>query len=488
MAHVVAVDLGTQTCKATVYDDGLAARGVGRVAIATTHPRPGWAEQDPRAWEQAVGAAIAAALADAGLAAAAISALGFTGQLDGMIAVDAAGAPLSPCWPWLDRRAGAALPALDRDRFHATTGQVADPSHLAAKARRWDRAGGGPRAACFHAPVSYLVARATGVHVLDPSQASTTMLFDLATGAWDPALCAAFELDPARLPTIAPATARAGALHAAGAALTGLPIGTPVAVGTGDDFATPIGIALAERALVCAVGTAEVVGARGPIATRDPARLVETHPYPLGGGFVENPGWAAGGAMTWLGRLTGLDAAALDRAAAAVAPGADGVSFVPALGGAMVPRWDPAARAAFVGLGPGHGVGHLARAVYEACAIAMAVVAAHLAARGVPTDTVALVGGGARADTWAQVRADVGGRPVARYADADACPRGAAILAIAARDGADAIDAIVARAPRPIEWLEPTPAHAARYADARAQLLATIDALAPIDHAHAARG
>ncbi|MBK7194304.1 MAG: FGGY-family carbohydrate kinase [Myxococcales bacterium] len=488
MAHVVAVDLGTQTCKATVYDDALAARGVGRVAIATTHPRPGWAEQDPRAWERAVGVAIAAALADAGLAPAAISALGFTGQLDGMIAVDAAGAPLSPCWPWLDRRAGAALPALDRDRFHATTGQVADPSHLAAKARHWDRTGGGPRAACFHAPVSYLVARATGARVIDPGQASTTMLFELATGAWDPALCAAFDLDPARLPTIAPATARAGALHAAGAALTGLPLGTPVAVGTGDDFATPIGIALAERALLCAVGTAEVVGARGPIATRDPARLVETHPYPLGGGFVENPGWAAGGAMTWLGRLTGQDAAALDRAAAAVAPGADGVSFVPALGGAMVPRWDPAARAAFVGLGPGHGVGHLARAVYEACAIAMAIVAEHLAARGVPTDTVALVGGGARADTWAQVRADVGGRPVARYADADACPRGAAILAIAARDGADAIDAIVARAPRPIEWLEPTPAHAARYAEARAQLVATIDALAPIDHAHAARG
>ena len=162
MAHVVAVDLGTQTCKATVYDDALAARGVGRVAIATTHPRPGWAEQDPRAWERAVGVAIAAALADAGLAPAAISALGFTGQLDGMIAVDAAGAPLSPCWPWLDRRAGAALAALDRDRFHATTGQVADPSHLAAKARHWDRTGGGPRAACFHAPVSYLVARAAG--------------------------------------------------------------------------------------------------------------------------------------------------------------------------------------------------------------------------------------------------------------------------------------------------------------------------------------
>ena len=104
-----------------------------------------------------------------------------------------------------------------------------------------------------------------------------------------------------------------------------------------------------------------MVGARGPITTRDPGRLVETHPYPLGGGFIENPGWAAGGAMAWLAQLTGRDVAALDLAAAATAPGADGVVFVPALGGAMMPRWDPAARAAFVGLGPGHDVGHLAR-------------------------------------------------------------------------------------------------------------------------------
>lgn len=437
MAYVVAVDLGTQTCKAAVYDDALIARGVGRVAIATAHPRPGWAEQDTRAWERAVGAAIADALGAAGLPPAAIAALAFTGQLDGMIAVDAAGAPRSPCWPWLDCRAGRRA-ARARSRSVSTPPPARSPIPATSPPRRATGiapATGRRRRASTRRCRTW--SRAPPARGDRPQrQASTTTPFDSASGAWDPALCAAFELDPARLPTIAAATARAGALHAAGAALTGLPRGTPVAVGTGDDFAAPIGVALAERALLCAVGTAEVVGARGPIATRDPGRLVETHPYPLGGGFVENPGWAAGGAMTWLAGLTGHDAAALDRAAAAVPPGSDGVTFVPALGGAMVPRWDAAARAAFVGLGPGHGVGHLARAIYEACAVAMAVVAEHLAARGVPTDTVALVGGGARADTWAQLRADVGGRPVARYADVDARPRGAAILAIAARDGA----------------------------------------------------
>ncbi|MEZ4404519.1 MAG: FGGY-family carbohydrate kinase [Kofleriaceae bacterium] len=481
MAHVVGLDLGTQSCKAVVYDLALAARGLGRAPIATTFPRPGWAEQDPRQWEAAVAAAVGAALADAGLAGADVIGLGVTGQLDGMVAVDAAGEPLSPCWPWLDRRAGASVPALDADRVLAVTGQVVDPGHLGPKARHWDRLGG-PRAAAFHAPVSYLVERLTGARVIDPSQASTTLLYDLAAGAWSAELCAAFDLTVERLPRVAPAMAAAGALTRRGAALTGLLVGTPVAVGTGDDFATPLGLDLAERTLLCAVGTAEVVGARGPIELRDPGRLVETHPYPLGGAFVENPGWSAGGAMTWLGSLTGRDAAALDRAAAAVAPGADGAGFVPALGGAMVPRWDPLARAAFVGLGPGHGVGAPGARDLQACAVAMALVGERLAARGLATDTVALVGGGARADTWAQIRADVGGRPVARYLDADASPRGAALLAIGAARGEPALTAARAHVPAPAAWLEPRPALADRYAALRAQLLATIDALAPIDH------
>lgn len=478
MTFVVGLDLGTQSAKAVVHDAALVVRGVGRAPIVTTYPRPGWAEQAPRQWDEAIALAIAEALTAAAITARDVVAVGITGQLDGLVAVDAAGEACSPCLPWLDRR--AALPPVDAALIMAIGGVVADPGHLAAKARYWDEHGD-TRAACFHAPVSYLVERLTGARVIDPALASTTMLYDLAAEAWSPTLAAAFAIDPARLPTIAPAGRAAGTVHAAGAARTGLAIGTVVAVGTGDDFATAIGIGLAERTLVCAVCTAEVVGARGELGTRDHARLVQTHPYPLGGALVEHPGWAAGGAMTWLAGLTGIDVAGLDEAAAATAPGADGVRFVPALGGAMVPRWDPRGRAAFVGLGPGHGVGHLARAVYEACAIAMAVVRDRLAACGVATDSIALVGGGARADTWARIRADVAGVPVARYADADAAPRGAAMLAHAALADGD-LAAAVARAPRPDAWLEPEPAPI--YAEVRAELLAIIEALAPIDAAH----
>src|SRR5262249_31492353 len=136
------------------------------------------------------------------------------------------------------------------------------PGHMAAKIR-WLRRRV-PKAVRFHQPVSYLVERLTGQAVMDPSHASTTMLLELATGRWAATLLEAFEIDVTELPAIVPATQIAGELAQRGAALLGLPVGTPIAVGTGDDFSTALGGGLVSpdgRTAVCAIGTAEVVGA-----------------------------------------------------------------------------------------------------------------------------------------------------------------------------------------------------------------------------------
>src|SRR5262249_15630644 len=100
---IVGVDVGSQSLKAVVLDDRLRAIGRGRRAYAIDFPRPGWAEQDPRRWEDALGPAIAEALAVAGCAAGDVTALGIAGQLDGCVAVDASGGPLAPCLIWMDR-------------------------------------------------------------------------------------------------------------------------------------------------------------------------------------------------------------------------------------------------------------------------------------------------------------------------------------------------------------------------------------------------
>ena len=476
---MLGIDLGTQSTKAVVWEPGpgRTVLGRGRSEHAAVFPRPGWAEQAPASWERGLAPAIGAALAEADRRPGDVAALAVAGQLDGLVAIDEGGRALGPCLIWLDRRAADCLPALDAGRFAALTGQVVDASHLAAKARWWDRHGGA-RAAAFHQPVSYLVERLTGARVMDPALASTTMLHELERGDWSDELLDAFELTRARLPRLAPAHALAGALTAEGAALTGLRAGTPVAVGTGDDFATPLGGGLAAGALAVVLGTAEVVGIRSADPRRDRARLVETHAYPAGGFFIENPGWLAGGAVRWLGELTGRDAAALDLAASAAPVGAGGVAFLPALGGAMTPAWNPSARGAFVGLAPGHDAGHLTRALYEACAFAMQDVAVRLAELGLPARAIRLLGGGGRSRTWAQIKADASGVPVELAGDLDGCPLGAAMLAAVAAGLAPDVATASSWAPAPAATIEPIAAHADAMAEGHARYRRLHDAAA----------
>ena len=430
----VGIDIGTQSLKAVVTGDDLVPRGTASRAYQPSFPRPGWAEQDPALWERALGPAIADALAAGGAKPGDVRGLGIGGQLDGCIAVERAGAALGPCLIWMDRRAVDEIAHIPADLVRRRTGIMLDAGHMAAKIRWLKRHRPGGRGVRFHQPVSYMVERLTGANVIDRALASTTMVCALETPAYDAELLALFDIEADELPAIADAAACAGLLHAAGAALTGLPQGIPVAVGTGDDFTTPLGAGLVKPGRVAVVlGTAEVVGAVHAAAIIDTDDLVETHAYPGGTYFIENPGWLSGGAVTWLCAMLGLDGPAeLDRLASRAPPGAGGLTFLPALSGAMAPRWRPAARGCFYGLTAAHERTHLARAVLEGCAFAMRDVIDRLSAMDVATDSILLLGGGARSSIWAQMRADIAGRPVIVPAQVDTAPIGGALLAAVA--------------------------------------------------------
>jgi xylulokinase len=479
---VVGLDLGTQSCKAVVCDERLAVRGSHAVAYETSYPQPGHAEQDPGTWEAAIGPAIAGALEEAGAAAGEVAALSVSGQLDGCVAVGDDGEALHPALIWQDRRAIAEAARVDARELFARTGQVADAGHMAPKAA-WLRARLGRRPTRYHQPTTYLVERLTGEAVVDPALASTTMLFDLAARTWAPELLAAWELDARELPRIADAAAIAGAITDAGARLSGLRAGTRVAVGTGDDFATPLGagVVAPDGRAICAIGTAEVVGALAANATLDRAAdepMVETHAYPGGAYFIENPGWLSGGTLRWARRLLGIASdAELDAIAASAPPGAGGVTFVPALAGAMTQRWRPHARGAFYGLAPGHDRAHVARAVLEGLAFACRDVVERLAALGLPRERVLLLGGGSRSRTWAQLRADALGLPHDRAANADTCPVGAALLASIAIGVHTDLASAAASLPPPAETFQPSGSLDEPYAGYR-RLVATLAPLA----------
>jgi xylulokinase len=479
---VVGIDLGTQSLKAVVCDDGLVVRGQHAVGYATQYPAPDRAEQDPRAWEAALAPAIGGAMAAAGVAGDDVAAIAIAGQLDGCVAVGAAGEPLHPALIWQDRRAVSEAERVDARRLFALTGQVADAGHMAPKLAWLRRAR--PAAVRFHQPVSYLVERLTGASVIDPALASTTMLFELATSRWSGELLDAFGVAASELPVVRPACEVAGGLTAEGARLTGLPAGIRVAVGTGDDFAAPIGAGVVVPGpVVCVVGTAEVVGGLAAAAVLDPAAepMVETHGFPAGGFFVENPGWMSGGAVRWASRMLGLGGdAELDALAAGAPPGAAGVAFVPALAGAMTPVWRPHARGTLHGLAAGHDRGHVARAVLEGLACATRDVVERLAALGLAAREVVLVGGGAQSRVWGQIRADLVGVPHRVAAHTDATPLGAAMIAAVAAGLAPDLMTLAARVPPPTAAFEPDPAAAAAANECYARYRRLVAQLAPL--------
>ncbi|HEY1555734.1 MAG TPA: FGGY-family carbohydrate kinase, partial [Kofleriaceae bacterium] len=218
------------------------------------------------------------------------------------------------------------------------------------------------------------------------------------------------------------------------------------------------------------LGTAEVVGAIAatPIldtpaarAATDPWRalpepMVETHAFPTGAYFIEHPGWLSGGAVRWATRLLGLASdAELDALAESVPPGAGGVTFIPALAGAMTPTWRPDVRGALHGLSAAHDRAHVARAVLEGLAFACRDVVERLAALGLPARELVALGGGSRSRTWMQLRADALGRPHHVAARADTCAIGAAMIAAVAAGLVPELAAAAAFAPPPAETFAP---------------------------------
>ena len=482
----VGVDIGTQSLKVVVIDGAFMPKGTARRNYPASFPQPGWAEQDSGLWERALGPAIAEALAAADVVPEDVRGLGICGQLDGCIAVDDAGRALGPCLLWMDRRATDETADIPSDLIRRKTGIIVDAGHMAAKVRWLKRNRLRDHAARFHQPVSYVVKRLTGAFVIDHALASTTMVCALDEPRYDPALLNLFGIDAAELPRIDHAAALAGRLHESGAALTGLPRGLPVAVGTGDDFSTSIGAGLlAPGRVSVGLGTGEVVGAlhRSPLI--DDAGLVETHPYPgLGSDrcfFIENPGWLGGGSVVWLMSILGLShPRQFDDLAALAPPGADGATFLPCLSGAMAPRWRSAARGSFYGLTTAHGREHMARAVLEGTAFAMRDVIDRLDSMGVATDTILMLGGGARSALWGQIRADVAGRNVDVPRITDTCPIGAAMLAAVASGDVSTLADAAALIEGGSETITPNPRRASAYDSAYAAYRRLFDTLEPM--------
>jgi xylulokinase len=479
---VVGIDVGSQgTCAQAIAADGT-LEATSYVAHTLSVPEPGWAEQDPNEWLAAVARALVEVrrAVDGGR----VRAIAFGSQLDGLVLADADGDPTGPALIWMDRRAQAqveeATARIAPDRLRELTGCNLDPGHVAAKIA-WvnrHRAGDHRAARWFLLPGSFVAWRAAGELAVDPSNASSSMLLEIATRAWCEEACQAFEIEPERLAPIEPAHRVLGTVAPWLREATGLDASTQVVLGCGDEMAATLGAGVIDPGVVCdVIGTAEPVCAVVAEPALDPSGVTELHPHATPTGWLlENPGWLSGGAYRWfrdeLGSLELSRAAAtgsdvyelLNDAAEAVPPGAGGVLWIPALAGATAPEWNAEARAAWFGLTAAHGRRHLIRAMLEGNAFALRDVVEAMRSAGCAPSELVCVGGGARGRLLLQIRADVTGLPVGRPDDVETTARGAAMLAaVGAELHPDVPAAAAAMAGARHEPVLPDPQRAATY-------------------------
>jgi xylulokinase len=406
---------------------------------------------------------------------AAVRALAFGSQLDGVVMCGADGAPLRPAIIWMDRRAtdqaaGIAGRIAPED-FYRASGVNLDSSHGIFKAlwvRDEEREIFGVTRAILP-PGSYVLRAATGETAVDHSNASSLGLLDPRRLAWSRQLLDAAELDEGLLPPLLPATADVGPVSPAFAEACGLDPATRVAAGCGDEMAATLGAGVHAAGEVCDItGTAEPVCAVSTEPLADPGRLVECHPHAFPAlWLLENPGFVSGGNLRWWRdhfSPPGADYDSLVAEAAEIPPGSDGVVFLPCLQGAMSPEWNEHARGAFLGLTLAHSRGHLTRAILEGSAFALRDVVAAIRHAGLAVQRITAVGGGARSSLWRQIKADVTGLPVRVPRDVETTATGAAILAVlAAGDDEDAAAVTERFVAYESEEHEPDPARTARY-------------------------
>lgn len=457
-ALAVGVDVGTTSTKAGVYD--LAGHELGSAGVPTSLRRDhsGALEQDPAELVQSAISAIRAAVANSRVDPADVRALSVTGQMAGVMGIDASWSPVTAYDSWLDARCAPQLETLAAEHGELLLARTGCPPMVnhAPKMQWWreERPEAYSQVARFVMPGVYVAGVLAGLDVseafIDPTYLHFTGVADARTGAWSPELIDALGLDGEKLPRIVPCEQTIGMLTPQAAEACGLRAGVPLVAGMGDTAAGALGAGLvAEGELLDTAGTAAVLTGCLPAYQADPdGGLIVMHGALPGQWTALN--YVAGGGLClpWLAaQLSGQrDPALADpqilagllSEAAGVAPGAEGLRFVPHLEGRIAP-YQPKLRGGFSGLSLAHTRAHLARAVLEGIAFEYAIYLDSMRRLhpAVGLEGLRAIGGGARSELWNRIKADVLGVSVARVEVQETATRGAALNAAGAVAGID---------------------------------------------------
>ncbi|RMG38862.1 MAG: xylulokinase [Planctomycetota bacterium] len=452
MPVYIGIDIGTSGTKTLAIRDNGQILATATAAYPLSSPRPGWSEQDPEHWWQATVKTVRKLLATKAFRPDEVAGIGLSGQMHGSVFLDRDGNVIRPAILWNDQRTAAECEQIEQvaGGRDALIRLVANPALTGFTAPKilWLRnhePRNFRRVRKVLLPKDYVRYRLSGTFATEVSDASGTLLLDVANRRWSDELLSKLELDADLLPPVFESEDVTAELSAAAARRLGLPKGVPIVGGGGDQAAGAVGNGIVKRGIISAtMGTSGVVFAHSDELQIDPQGRVHTFCHAVRGKWhVMGVVLSAGGSLQWFRNQLGSEEirkarrlkvdpyVLLTEMAEAVPAGSEGLYFLPYLTGERTPHADPYARAAWIGLSLRHGKGHLVRAVIEGATYAMRDSLEIIRGMNVPVREIRLSGGGARSPFWRQLQADVYGSTVATINAEEGPAFGAALLAAA---------------------------------------------------------
>lgn len=444
--YLLGIDIGTSACKAAVFDQNGEVIASASEEYPVEYPRPGWAEQNPEEWWRAVCISIKKMAAD-GVDLNEIGGIGIDGQSWSAIPVDREGNVLTNTPIWMDTRAQDICDEFNEkigpDQIFQVSGNSLQPSYTTAKIV-WYRRNLPEvyqRTYKILQSNSYIGFKLTGNMTQDISQGYGLHCFNMHTGEWDEDLCEALEIPMSLLPDIYSSHAIIGTVTGKAAKESGLLAGTPVAAGGLDAACGTLGAGVVRPG-----ETQEQGGQAGGMSIcidtyrADPRLILGFHVVP-GKWILQGGTTGGGGVIRWLerefgayeremGKSCGKSSLELfNEVAEAIAPGCDGMVFLPYMSGERSPIWDPDAKGVFYGMDFGKTKGHFIRAAMEGVAYSLYHNLEVAREAGAEAEVLRAMGGSANSLLWTQIKSDITGKPIIVPSSDTATTLGAAILA-----------------------------------------------------------
>jgi xylulokinase len=470
------IDVSTTGSKALLVDSQGQVVSSATTAHPISTPHPLWSEQDPQDWWYSSQQSIRQAMAEAGAQGADILAIGLTGQMHGLVLLDAQNQVLRPAILWNDQRTAAECEEITEklgfERLLRLTGNKALTGFTAPKILWVRKHEPDVYAKIAHIllPKDYVRFRLSGDYAVDKADGAGTLLFDLQKRDFSSEMLDRLEIPAQWMPKTYEGPEVTGVVSAAAAKETGLAPGTPIVGGGGDQAAQAVGVgAITPGIVALTLGTSGVVFATTPGAFIEPEGRLHAFCHSVPGAWhFMGVMLSAAGSLQWY-RDTLAEGVPFDELLApaqAIPAGSEGLFFLPYLTGERTPYPDPLARAAFVGLTVRHTRDHMSRAVLEGVAFGLRDSMELIRQAGLGAiQQVRVSGGGARSPLWRQILADVLEAELVTVNTSEGAALGAALLAGVGAGHWKTIQESCQAAIRTVESTQPQPTEVGKYAE-----------------------